>query len=109
MNCILISMMFQLRITIFPTQHKPLKRRLNITKKRRIESNASYPESFKCTRLFLVYFEKNFENKQKQPLKAVLRVEFFRKLFLLINVLKSFWSIFLRNLVQEIISSKFFG
>ena len=71
-------------------------------KKRKIESNVSDPEPSKRRRLVLVYFEKNFENKQKQSLRGVLTVKVFCKLFLLIHMLENFWSKSLKNLRQGV-------
>ena len=59
-------------------------------KKSGVESNASDPEVFKRNRLVLVYFDKNCENKQRQPLIGVLIVELFCKLFLLIYMSENF-------------------
>ena len=98
MNCILISMMFHLHIISFATQLVPLKRRPNVIKKRIIESIVSDPELTKRRRLLLVYFEKNFDNKQKQRLRRVLIVEVFYKLFFLIYMLENVWSKSLKNL-----------
>ena len=78
------------------------KEKIERHKKRRVESNVSDPEPSKRRRLVLVFFEKNFENKQKQPLRGVLIVKVFCKLFLLIYMLENFWSKSLKNLHEEV-------
>ena len=89
MNCILISVMFHLDITSFDTAYTS-KEKTERHKKCGVESNTSDPEPFKHTRLVLVYFDKNCENKQKQLLIGTLTVELFCKLFLLIYILENF-------------------
>ena len=73
--------MFHLDITSFDTAYTS-KEKTERHKKCGVESNTSDPEPFKHTRLVLVYFDKNCENK--------LLVELFCKLFLSIYMLENF-------------------